>query len=251
MLGAAPPRTLMEPAEDNPRGFWESVVLAAFNDRLLAAGGSTWNDARAFDLAAVPALDALALEASALLQGEFGGQSPIVLKDPRICRVFPFWADILNAAGYDVAVVSPLRDPVEVAASLASRNGLSQADGLGLWLRHVLDAERASRHRPRAFLAWPAFLSDWRTAMEKVRRRLDLPLAIPAHGAPHPVDSFLSRDLRRQAASAPARDELVLRAWQALTHLARHGEEAAIHAELDAVRAGLDQRVGAFADVRG
>jgi len=247
MLGATPPRTLMAPAEDNPRGFWESVVLADFNDRLLAARGSAWNDAGAFDIGAVPALDAFTEEASTLLRAEFGGQSPIVLKDPRICRIFPFWAAVLANAGYGVAVISPLRDPVEVAASLSSRNGFSQADGLRLWLRHVLDAEAASRDRPRIFLPWPEFLADWRTAMGQARRRLGLPLIVPAPGEPHPVDAFLSRDLRRQAAPAPAGNPLVVRAWQALTHIAHHGEEPAVHAELDAVRGALDQETAAFA----
>lgn len=245
MLGAAPPRTLMAPAEDNPRGFWESVVLADFNDRLLAAGGSRWNDPKRFDLATVPNLEAFAREADVLLQAEFEGQSPIVLKDPRICRLFPFWAEVLTRAGCDVVVVSPLRDPVEVAASLSGRNGFTQAQGLALWLRHVLDAEAASRGRPRAFLPWPAFLSDWRTAMTTLETRLDLPLAVPPRGQAHPIDDFLSRDLRHQAASAPSDDPLVVRGWQALTHLARHGEEPAIHAELDAVRAAFDREIAA------
>ena len=48
MLGAAAPRTLMAPGEDNPRGFWESQVLMGVNDRLLAAGGSNWRDWRRF-----------------------------------------------------------------------------------------------------------------------------------------------------------------------------------------------------------
>ena len=49
LLGAAAPRTLMGPAQDNPKGFWESQVVTAFNDRLLAAAGSAWDDWRALD----------------------------------------------------------------------------------------------------------------------------------------------------------------------------------------------------------
>lgn len=245
MLGAAPPRTLMAPAEDNPRGFWESIVLADFNDRLLAAGGSRWDDPWPFDLAAVPAREDLAQEAGHLLKAEFGDQSPIVMKDPRICRLFPFWAEVLGATGHDVVVVSPLRDPVEVAASLSSRNGFSQREGLHLWLRHVLDAEAASRGRPRIFLPWSDFLADWRTTTGALGARLALPLDVPGKDQPHPVDDFLSRDLRHQAASAPSDDPLAVRAWQALTHLARHGEEPAIHAELDAVRADFDRKIAA------
>ncbi len=245
MLGAAPPRTLMAPAEDNPRGFWESVVLAEFNDRLLAAGGSRWDDARPFDLTAAPELEAFAQEAADLLKTEFGDQSPIVMKDPRICRLFPFWAEVLGATGHEVVVVSPLREPAEVAASLSSRNGFPRQEGLHLWLRHVLDAEAASRGRPRVFLPWSDFLADWRGATRSLKARLALPLDVTEGGRPHAVDDFLSRDLRHQAGGAPSDDPLAVRAWQALTHLARHGEEPAIHAELDAVRADFDRKIAA------
>lgn len=243
MLGAAPPRTLMSPAQDNPRGFWESVVLADFNDRLLAAGGSRWDDPRPFDLAAVSGVDGFAQEAAHLLRAEFDDRSLIVMKDPRVCRLFPFWGEVLEATGHDVAVVSPLRDPAEVAASLTRRNGFPPRQGLGLWLRHVLDAEAASRGRPRVFLPWSDFLADWRGAADTLRTRLALPLDAPPRDQPHAVDDFLSRDLRHQAACAPGDDPLAIRAWQALTHLARHGEEPAIHGELDAVRAEFDRRI--------
>ena len=44
LLGAAAPATMMEPAADNPTGFWESETIAGLTKRywmLAAARGST------------------------------------------------------------------------------------------------------------------------------------------------------------------------------------------------------------------
>lgn len=41
LAGAAPPQTLMWLAPDNPEGFWESDVVAALNDRILASHASS------------------------------------------------------------------------------------------------------------------------------------------------------------------------------------------------------------------
>lgn len=249
-LGAASPRTLMAPAEDNPRGFWESPIVAAFNDRVLAAGGSAWNDWRAFDPPWGDRREAAVAEGVALLNAEFGGAASIVLKDPRICRLFPLWEEILERAGYRALVISPLRDPAEAAASLSTRNGLSTEAGLRLWLRHVLEAEAASRGGPRAFLTWTDFLADWRGTLARAGERLGVSLAATPEAAAA-VDAFLTQDLRRQRAAQPLAHPPVRRAWQALTHLARHGEEPAIHAELDALRAEFDAACALFADMPG
>src|SRR4030095_1407423 len=51
-LGAAPPKTLMGPNQNNPLGFWESQSLCALHDRLLNAAGSSWDAWTALDAAA-------------------------------------------------------------------------------------------------------------------------------------------------------------------------------------------------------
>ena len=57
LLGAGAPATLMPPGPDNPRGFWESAVVASLNDEILAAGGSGWADWQRFEPARIPLLD--------------------------------------------------------------------------------------------------------------------------------------------------------------------------------------------------
>ena len=244
LLGAAAPRTLMRPAEDNPKGFWESEVAAAFNDRLLAAGGSSWNDWRRFS---PPSDPAWAEEAGRVLDAEFGDAGAIVLKDPRICRFFPFWRRVLEGAGYAPLIVAPVRDPLEVAASLNARNGMDPARAQRLWLRHVLDGEAASRGLPRHVMGWDAFLGDWRGETAHMAARLNRPLS-PTPDQAQAVDAFLSADLRRQTPGDGRRPALVARTYTALLDLARHGEHADLHRTLDALRTEFDRACALFPD---
>lgn len=244
LLGAAAPRTLMRPAEDNPKGFWESEVVTAFNDRLLAADGSSWSDWRRFS---PPSDPAWAEEAGRVLEAEFGDAGAIVLKDPRICRFFPFWRRVLEGAGYTPLIVAPVRDPLEVAASLNARNGMDPARALRLWLRHVLDAEAASRGLSRHVMGWDAFIGDWRGETARMAARLNRPLS-PTTDQAEAVDAFLTADLRRQTPGEGHSPALVARTHAALLDLARHGEHADLHRTLDALRAEFDRACSLFPD---
>ncbi|MFN3354262.1 MAG: sulfotransferase family protein, partial [Brevundimonas sp.] len=160
-LGAAPPKTLMPEHPDNPKGYWESLSVVGANEELLASGGSFWSDWRPFETPGPRSavrrerIDRLA----AVIRDEFDDAPLIVLKDPRICRIFPLWRDALDRSGYVALPILPLRHPLEVAASLKRRDGLSIAHGLFVWLRHVLDAEAATRGAPRHILRWSDFIA--------------------------------------------------------------------------------------------
>lgn len=247
MLGAAAPRTLMAAGDDNPRGFWESEVVMGVNDRLLAAGGSSWRDWRRLPDAAM-ADDGPIAEARAALQTEFEGQALIVLKDPRICRLFPFWREVLETAGYCVRVISPVRDPRETAASLMARNSMSREAALRLWLRHVLEAEADSRSLKRRVLLWDDFLADWRAEMTRIEVRTDVELGLDQADRASAVDAFLSTDLRRQGPAEGPTPILVEETYALLAALAHGGEDAGVHRRLDGVRLAFDRASDLFAD---
>lgn len=245
LLGAAAPTTLMAPAADNPRGFWESSVVMGLNDALLAEAGGTWSDWRR--LARPPAPDSVGDRILDTLNGEFGEATTIVLKDPRICRLFGPWHSALAQAGYRTLIVSPLRPPSEVAASLQARNPLSRDHALRLWLRHVLEAEAASRGLPRHFMAWSSFMTDWRAQVALMNDRLQCAVA-PADGdGGDRIDAFLTQDLYRQRNEAPT-PALISRTWSALTDLARHGEHPDLAARLDTLRHAFDEAGELFQD---
>lgn len=243
LLGAAAPKTLMAPAADNPKGFWESNVVMALNDALLAERGLIWSDWRGRPAGPSPVVDPRIMDA---MKSEFGEADLLVLKDPRMCRLFPEWRLALADAGFAVAVVSPIRTPAEVAASLMARNPLSRAHGLRLWLRHVLDAEIASRGLPRHLMTWASFLSDWRGQLARMNSRLSVDVQITDDQAAE-VDAFLSDDLHRQR-SEETTPVLVRQTWNTLCQIAEFGDHPDLLARLDTLRSDFDRACDLFPD---
>lgn len=175
-LGAAGPRQPMPATDDNPDGYGESRPIVQFNNRLLESAGTRWNqeDTIPADWFAATARAADRDAALRLLEEEFPAAGTFVLKDPRICRLLPFWRSVLEHAGIPVAAVLMLRDPREVARSLAARAGsplfqpaavVAAERSLLLWMRHVIDAERGSRGLVRHAVDYAALLGDWRPAV--------------------------------------------------------------------------------------
>jgi hypothetical protein len=178
-LGVAAPRHLVAPNPGNERGFWESQVIVDLNDAILAAGRSDWKDWRRFDPERIEGAeaDALRVRAKAALAEEFGDVGLAVMKDPRMCRLMPFWRPVLDEAKWSLRAVLPIRSPLEVAWSLNCRDGLRVGCGCLLWLRHVLDAEAETRGVARAVVDWPQFLSDRRKGACPGRRTIGPRLA--------------------------------------------------------------------------
>lgn len=176
LLGAARPRRVMPATPDNPQGYGESPAVVRFNNRLLESADTRWNqeDAIPGDWFTAPSREQDRAEALGLLKDEFPAAGTFVLKDPRMCRLLPFWRSVLDTAGIPYAAVLMIRDPREVARSLATRAlspGFRPAAivapdrSLLLWMRHVLDAERFSRGTVRHVIEYATFVEAWRAAV--------------------------------------------------------------------------------------
>ncbi len=238
MLGAQPPATLMGPKDDNPSGFWESEKITDFNDHFFGLAGSSWRDWGPFNPEMFSGKYGEHFEGASrwLIEAEFGGADTIVLKDPRICRIYPQWRATLLHMGYSPIVVSPIRAPGEVVASLAARNAMPRSLAMRLWLSHVLEAEEASRGDPRHILLWPDFITSWRDHVRKI-----MALGGPLHltgDAENRVDEFLNADLRRQKAETSVSDlpDLLVRTMGAMEQLAHQNETATALKTLDTIR---------------
>ncbi len=249
LLGARGPATPMPPGPDNPRGFWESAVVASLNDEILAAGGSGWADWQRFEPARIPPAARARLDGriAAALEGEFEGASLLVLKDPRLSRLLPVWLPVLARQGVAPCALLALRHPAAVAQSLARRNGFAPALSVLLWLRHMLDAERDTRGLPRAVVSFEALQRDWRGTLLQAGERL----GVSWPRGPHEVDAaFLDRrspDPETGPETGSAYAEVWSRhAWQALRALER-GEAA--EGVLDQVRGQFEDACRLFAAV--
>jgi hypothetical protein len=247
-LGAAAPQHLLATNADNERGYWESRVIVDLNDAILAAAGSDWKDWRKFDLNKIDALEADALRARAkeALAEEFGDVGFAVVKDPRMCRLMPFWGPVFAEAKWSVRALLPIRPPLEVSQSLHCRDGLDPAYGCLLWLRHVLDAEAETRGMARAFLDWPQFLGNGRNVLAQASEQLGVIWPYWCESALADIDQFVSTELRRQRTSEadmqthPAVNDLVRRTYAAMIELVHDSASSGVLRKLDDLRAGFE-----------
>lgn len=176
LAGAAPPTDLMPANFANERGYFESWRFTLLHDEILKSAATSWRDWRPFspDWRFGPAAASFRARAIELIHDQYGSAPLIAIKDPRICRFIPFWIDTARQGGFSPRIVIPFRAPHEVAQSLAARDGMAPVDGLMLWLRHILDAERDSRGLVRAFATMEGLLADWRGALDRVGRQIDV-----------------------------------------------------------------------------
>jgi len=176
LSGYALPATLMDAAADNTEGFWESRPIAEFNDRILAELGSAWDDPFAFDAhrGRSALFSRFIPEATRLIASEFPRDRSIVIKDPRITVLTELWATALKANGLQPLPIICVRHPLDVAASLAKRNGMPVNRSCLIWLSYQLAAERATRNGPRAFVLMDDLMSDWRASLDRIEDSLGI-----------------------------------------------------------------------------
>ncbi len=248
LAGCDLPRTLMGGDASNQTGHWESTVIRALDDDILASGGSNWQDWTAFNPQWYQTARPREFMPRGLqvLQDEYGATGLMVIKDPRMCRIFPFWRDLLAQADIAPSVLLPLRHPAEVAASLNGRNALPEVHGALLWLRHVLDAEHASRGLPRAVVLYDRLLARPAETLRGLQEPLGLIWPRLSEMVSAEIGSFVSPELRHHKADPQAMSALAFRDWLSQTYAiferwSETAETPADHATLDGIRAALDR----------
>lgn len=177
LLGATGAKRLMPPQPDNPRGFWEPLAVARFNEALVGNGYSWDNPEPIPETWFNPVLRENDIaEAADLLKTEFAPADLIVLKDPRISRLLPIWLPAFKRAGILPLFLIACRNPIEVAASLFARNGIAADQAQRIWLAYTLGAIRGTRTYPRAVVHYDQLLADWRTTLSLAFDQLGLPM---------------------------------------------------------------------------
>jgi len=228
---------------DNDRGFWESHTTYQLHDRLFAALDSAWHDP--FPLPEAWRESDAAREAKRAIrthiESEFRDSGMFVVKDPRITRVLPLWLDVLDEGSIEPVIIIPFRNPLEVAASLERRNGLSLAHSLLVYIQGSLDVELASRGRGRLFQRYDDLISDWRSFAERLAN-----IGGPDGSAVTPaiageIDEFLSADLKRQRAGGDrlaraAEGTTAVAIYDAMGQATAAGDDTALRACFDRVR---------------
>jgi hypothetical protein len=197
LCGGRLPEALLPPNRSNPTGYWEPRAAVHTNARFLQACGSSFFDTQLVQGVSEDTPQGIEFieEIAAFLRAcqATGSSAPLVIKDPRISVLLPFWLAAAESTGLSPHVVIPIRHPVEVAASLGRWKGLTNAHVAELWLKYNLLSERHTRHLPRAFISFAKLLVDWRAQARSICEALRLDLTLNDQ-----VDEFLDPQLRHE-----------------------------------------------------
>lgn len=198
--GFLPERVIAARLGINPKGFWEAEAVTDLDARLLELLGGDWNRV-AFTLPAEGFLvDEFLLNAREVLETEYGDAALILIKDPRICVLAPLWHRVLQQAGYRPAYVVVVRHPLEVAGSIETQGDMPLAQGLALWLDYMGRVETfvESTDAEVVHMRYTELLYDWRSVVERIARRLDVPL--DGGRRADDIDRFLEAGMRNHRA---------------------------------------------------
>lgn len=165
---------LLPAAADNQKGFWEHKGINALNEELLRALGMNWYSLRPMDQVereiAAPYKD----KAKELLLGHLKCSDIFGFKDPRVCRLLPFWLEVFGELGVEDKYVISVRNPVSVAASLEKRNAFAPAKSYLMWLEHVIPAMLLPRKKPRLVVDYDLLLREPEVQMRRIGGALGL-----------------------------------------------------------------------------
>lgn len=246
----------MVAGEGNETGHWESQSIANFNDELLASAGSRWNDWLPFSSSwnQSVAYPSFLSRARDVLEAEYGTSPLFVLKDPRICRLAGFWLQVIESLDIRPIIVLPQRNPIEVSASLAARDGSQMGFGLLLWLRHVLDAEAATRGKSRCFVSYEQLLADWTNVAAEIENCGGFAFPRRSVLADEEIASFLLDDARHQRETAAVAASTSTPVWVRETYAimqrwCKGGETTKDRAHLDQIRSAFDTAAPTFAQL--
>jgi hypothetical protein len=128
---------------DNARGYWERWEIVGFHDRILAhlnrgyfspfhdlpLPAGWWAD---------PDVAAIRREIVGFLEKRMG-ETRFGFKDPRTIRLLPLWQRIFDDLNLAPRFVLCLRNPAEVARSLAAREQHDPDMGEYRWVIHMID----------------------------------------------------------------------------------------------------------------
>ena len=126
-LDAGDPSSLMAPDEGNPEGYFEQWPIVEFDEEILLAFGGRWDSPPV--LPAQWMSEDYRRRAADLYRSLYASEH-FVMKDPRATLVLDLWR---ASAPREPSAVFIVRDPMQVAWSLAKRDAIPVSTGLALW----------------------------------------------------------------------------------------------------------------------
>ncbi len=174
-------RDHLAPNFANPDGYFELEVIVQVHDAILQRFARRWDTA--FPLPAgwnhEPGLEQLRPRLESVVRATFGDAETFGWKDPRTCLTLALWKELLDELGIPVHFVLIFRNPLDVALSLARRNGFEPREALGIWYAYNLEILTETAGRPRSALAYEDLLDHPAGELARIASELGLRDDVP------------------------------------------------------------------------
>jgi len=152
---------LMKPTEDNPKGYFENNKIYLLNEKILREQSESW-DNYSFDIDSIDSgsFERYVIHAKAVIEDELKYVNKLIIKDPRLCLLFPIWERALNELDIKIKLVFAYRSPIEVSHSLLKRDEIAIEKGLMIWSHYFLQSELFSRNYKRMLVEYDKDFKD-------------------------------------------------------------------------------------------
>jgi hypothetical protein len=202
--------THLMPADvNNVTGYFEDIEINQLNIELLKTSGHDWNTLAPIkpDDFQSEQFSPFKTRATAVLKSKLKSSSLVGIKDPRLCRLLPFWMEIFADLNLKVSYVIILRNPDNIAASLFKRDSIPRVKSLYLWLEHMLPAFEETEGLDRTVLDYDELIANPELAVETLAKQLGLEKTINQQKFESFSADFIDPNLRHhQVTSNPEKE---------------------------------------------
>jgi len=192
----------------NAKGYFEHSNVADTNEETLLTINSAWDDIlpKPKNWWNDEKLSHYANKIKTFLTKDFKHTALWAIKDPRVCRLMPWWLNILTDLNIKPKFLVVIRPPHEAYLSLNRRDGFSLEKSYLLWILHYIEAEFWSRKHTRTFVTFEALINNPTESFKSIETALGLCFPISPEDASSGLSQFISKDLVHHNKQKP--DEL-------------------------------------------
>lgn len=174
ILGAYLGEDLMKATPDNPKGYFENEKISYTNERILQEYlNSSWHDLTDMDLLLRNRKSGIdELIKNTINDTLTSSQQPILIKDPRLCLLLPFYINVLTEMGYKIHYVYAFREENEIIKSLISRDGFTEDKCRKLITKYFYCLRSVLFHEPHLTIRYAELLEYPNATLSAIEKHL-------------------------------------------------------------------------------
>jgi hypothetical protein len=177
-LGVSLGNNLMPCAEQNIKGFWEDLEVVNINDRILKLADMDWASINRFPTELIDSPKGILLQKEAKkIVSERITENPVWgVKDPRLTRLLPFWQKIFFDLQIAAHYIYVIRNPLDIANSLKSRDDFDLSMSIQLWLLYTFESLTHLTGEKIYFVSYDTFLTEPEKYLREIAAGFELDL---------------------------------------------------------------------------